>query len=217
MTTHGDRVTAKNIDDDTVRGLSSRQIDCARLIATSPGRSKQDIASSLKISRRTVFRWLANEAFRKKVEEFRRSKIVTSDAKSIYGMLLPKDRKELLTLLLDEKENRHLRFPEIAELESKIMQIAENDHDPLQKATKGAVEKVERFLGRLRRNALFSRDYETDGSPIKQTRREIVVELMEMAIIAAGLGEDKELARAVGDICNQIDRRMGEDEKKDEE
>lgn len=192
-----------------------------RVLQLPVGKEKKSIQAWFeKLNRagnRTVFRWLADEVFQKKVEEFRRSKIVTSDAKSIYGMLLPKDRKELLTLLLDEKENRHLRFPEIAELESKIMQIAENDHDPLQKATKGAVEKVERFLGRLRRNALFSRDYETDGSPIKQTRREIVVELMEMAIIAAGLGEDKELARAVGDICNQIDRRMGEDEKKDEE
>jgi len=183
-------MTTKINNDDTVRGLSSRQIDCARLIATSPGRSKQDIASSLKISRRTVFRWLANEAFQRQVEEFRRSRIVASDAKSIYGMISPKDRKELLTLLLDEKENRHLHLLEIVELENKVMEIAKNDDDPLREETIKAVEKVERLLGRLRRNALFSMDYEQDGSPVKQTKREAISDLQELILLISEFGDD---------------------------
>lgn len=206
-----------NEKHDTTEKLSSRQLDCARLIATSPGRSKQDIASSLKISRRTVFRWLTDEVFQKKIEEFRRSKIVTSDAKSIYGMLSVKDRKELLSLLLGEKENRHLHLPEIAELENKIMEVAKNDDDPMQEKTRKAIEKVERLLGRLKRNVLCSMDYQQDGSPVEQTRREIVSEWIEMLIVAAGLEEDKQLGDAITDILNLITTRIGEDENRDQE
>jgi len=164
-----------------------------------------------------VFRWLTDEVFQKKIEEFRRSKIVTSDAKSIYGMLSVKDRKELLSLLLGEKENRHLHLPEIAELENKIMEVAKNDDDPMQEKTRKAIEKVERLLGRLKRNVLCSMDYQQDGSPVEQTRREIVSEWIEMLIVAAGLEEDKQLGDAITDILNLITTRIGEDENRDQE
>jgi hypothetical protein len=149
------------------------------------------------------------------VEEFRRAKIATSDVQSIYRILSEKDKKELLTLLLEQKEHRHLDLPEIEELENKIMSIAESDHDPLKKTTKGAVEKVELLVGRLKRNALFDRYYESDGKRKEMTLRELIDGLIELSIISIGLGVDTEDAQATLNVCKLISKEMGEDKNED--
>ena len=210
-------MAVKNTDNDVAKELSDQQLDCARLIATCPGRSKEDISRSLKVDKRTVFRWLTGERFRKKVEEFRRSEIVAGDANSIYGMLSSKDKKELLALLLSETENRHAYFPEISKLEAKIMEVSENDGDPLREKTITAVKKVELLLGRLRRNALGSTDYNADGGPVACTTWETVEEAMELAVVAAGISGDRRLKSAVSEAARLIDRRIGGEESWEDE
>ena len=206
-------MAVKNTDNDVAEELSDQQLDCARLLATAPDRSKKEVAASLQINPRTIFRWINDERFQEKIKEFKRAGIVASDAKGVLGMLSAKQRKELLSLLLAEKDHRHLNLPEIASLENRMVQIAENDDDPLQEKTKSAVRKVELLLGRLRRNALCSMDYEPDGSPVKQTLREFVDDLMETAVIAARLGEDKLLVRAVAEAWSLIGQQMGEEQR----
>ncbi len=210
----GDTGTDEPIENDTAE-LNSRQIDAARMLAMEPDRTKESVAASLKISRRTIFRWLSDARFQKKIEEFRRSKMVANDARSVIRMLSAKEKRDLLSLLLEEKENRHLNLREIEQLEKEIMGIAESDHDPLRETTKGAVEKVELLVGRLRKNALFDRDYESDGRHKKLTLRDLIDGLIEISLISIGLGVDTKDAQATLKVCRQIMREMGEEENGD--
>ncbi len=130
-------------------------------------------------------------------------------------MLSATEKRDLLSLLLQEKENRHLNLPEIEELEKEIMDIAESDHDPLKKATNGAVKKVELLVGRLRKNALFDRDYEPDGRHKEITLRDLIDNWIEISLISIGLGEDTKDAQATLKVCRLIREEMGEEENGD--
>ncbi len=207
MTDEGDKATVESVIYDTGE-LSSRQLDAARILATSPNRSKESIAKSLKISRRTIFRWLADDRLQKKIEEFRRSKIVANDAKSVLAMLSVKDKQELLTLLLEEKENRHLYFPEIEELERKIMEIAESD-DLMREKTKKAVETVELLVGRLKQNALFEdTDYKPDGRQAEMTASERLDRCLHAGWMCADLKGEMKAADAFQDLRDLVRKRM---------
>ena len=206
--------TDEHIENGTAE-LNSRQIDAARMLALEPDRTKESVASSLKISRRTIFRWLSDARFQKKIEEFRRSKMVANDAKSVLRMLSAKEKRDLFLLLLEEKENSHLNLPEIEELESRIMRVADNDNDPLHEKTRNAVRKVELLLGRLRRNALHSRDYNPDGTLVERSQREFVDDFLEDMMIAAKLAGDRRLAGAIADASRLIDQLMGEQVSRD--
>ena len=46
------------MDDDLNHELTDKQLAAARLLATDPKSTKQDVAEALAIGRRTIFRWV---------------------------------------------------------------------------------------------------------------------------------------------------------------
>ncbi len=194
-------VTGIEHDNDTATdGLSDRQVDAARLIATNPDRPKKDIAASLKISRRTVFRWLANERFVDKVNQFRRSPVLRNDPDAIFATLDERAKKALFERLKQEQEP--YRLPEIQAIEGKIMDIAKNDHTVNRRPTKKAVSEVALLLGRLNANALCFVRYNPDGTPHYKDRLDKISWYLHDEMIRARRFGSKTLSIAINEALS---------------
>ncbi len=196
-------------EEDVIDALTDRQVDAARMLAMNPGRAKVSVAVSLGISRRSLFRWLNNQAFLAKIKEFRRSPVITGDVEAIYEMLGEKEKEELRELLGSEKSE--INLSELMVIEERILEAAAKCEGPRDQseALVEAVCKIALMLGRILRKGMCLVRYEPDGRPCWKNRREWIEEFFEEQIVRAGVGGDEELGYAIDAACKAFSEHPG--------
>ena len=172
------------MDDEIEQELTDKQLAAARLLATDPTSTKQDVAATLNIGRRTIFRWMNNPAFVKKIEEFKRSALVKPDVGTILKLLSQSEKSQLLEKLLGQKGQSSL--PQIKELEDQVMGLRDTEQ------IEDAIDKIERLAGRLRKRVIPGADklYDHTGRAIHNatTLKARIRHLKSLQVICRSVG-----------------------------
>lgn len=193
----------KNKDTEN---LSERQLDAARMIAMNPDRTKESIAESLKISRRTVFRWLQNVKFVEKINEFKQSAIASIDVFTIAQTLSNQEKEKLLEILKMEQEPDFL--PEIYQLEERILEVTKDDDIYTRKLSKRVMIQLALMMGRLNRSILSLSHYNQDGTPHYKDRLDKILWYLHFESLKADLCEKPVLKAAIVEASKLLKETM---------
>ena len=100
--------------------LTRTQEKAARLLGLGVCKTKVEVCKKVGISKRTLYNWLQNEDFLKKIEEFRHSAEVQLTPEYIIENTSADDKVQLVKLLQKDVEISSHLFPEIKTLVGRV-------------------------------------------------------------------------------------------------